>query len=176
MPESAKAAAAYANYEALGETRSLPKLLAWYQEQAEKQLKATEGDKPAIYIPHLSVLKEWSSKYSWQERTHQFDEAQREEKRRKRVAELDRMDEEHAVMGRTASIRAADLLRQRMEKNDIGAYALVQLLKVGTDLERLARGGATERSEVTGPNGEPLAGVQVVFYLPKLEHEEGYNG
>lgn len=154
--ETPKAAQAFQEY-CLLEDRSLAKLAQKY------------GRKPS----YIRQLQRWSSDYQWQDRVKQYDAEQVEERKRKREAELAKMDLEHALMGRTAAIKAADLLRRRMDDNDIGAYALVQLLKIGTDLERLARGGATERQELTGKDGEPLQGAQVVFYLPKLAQEEG---
>ena len=45
-----------------------------------------------------------------------------------------------------------------------------------TDLERLARGAPTERQELTGKDGEPVASFRAVFVLPALDNEEEEQG
>jgi hypothetical protein len=141
--ESPKAAAAFTEYCLLGPSRSLAKLA-----------KVSERfGMPAVSVRHL---EQWSSAHQWQEWAKEYDADLLAERERKYRDALIKMDAEHALIGRTAAIKAADLLRSRMDENDIGAYALVQLLKVATDLERLAREAATMRQEVTGKDGGPV--------------------
>lgn len=153
--ETAKARAAYAEYEMLGPHRSLANL-------AQRDGKKTS---------YIRQLQRWSSEYGWVERANRYDMSQVEERRRRREAEREKMEAEHALIGHAAAIRAADLLRQRMESSDIGTYALVQLLKIGTDLERLARGAATERQEITGKAGGPIV-IETQWGTSKVANQE----
>jgi hypothetical protein len=143
-PESPKAARAYAHYELLGDGRTLPNLIEWYMKQPE----ATKNNqKSKKYIPNLSTLKRWSSDYNWQQRIADYERQQLEERRKKRQAEIDKMDEEHALIGRGNLLRAVEIVRRHIDTQDTTLASAVSLLKASYVLERLARGAATERFE-----------------------------
>lgn len=156
MRETPRAAAAFDEYCLLGPGRSLRKL-------AEK-LKQTHS-KP---IATESTLMAWSTEHNWQERVKLYDKERIDEKRRKQEAEIDRMNEEHALLGRTQALRAVKQIEELIKAQKFGSQATVQLFKVSTDLERLARGGVTERSEVTGAESGL---VQAIFYMPKVDRD-----
>lgn len=166
MRETPKAKAAYEEYAALGPSRSLRKLA--------EQVRQSDGEASV----RLRTLEEWSVQHNWQARVTEYDKERVAEKRRRREAELEQMNEEHAVMARDQALRAVQQIERLITAERFGSQASVQLFKVATDLERLARGAPTERSEQTGPDGEPLnTGTQVVFYLPEVkQREEGYDG
>jgi hypothetical protein len=65
-------------------------------------------------------------------------------------------------------LRAVKQIEELIKAQKFGSQAAVQLLKVSTDLERLARGAATDRQEITGLAGAPF---QTIFYLPKVDEE-----
>lgn len=164
MRETPKALDAFNEYCLLGPTRSLRKL-------AEK-LDQTNS-KP---IASEATIMLWSTQHNWQERVKEYDNARADERRIKREAEIEKMNERHAMIGTTQQAKAIKQIEALIDAKAFGSMAAVQLLKLATDLERLARGAPTERSEQTGLDGEPLQPVQVVVYLPKVEHEEGYDG
>jgi hypothetical protein len=160
--ETAKVAGYWSIYASLGPERSLEKL-------------ARILGKSAGFV---RALEQYSSKYSWQERVRQYDtqraqeahiereqeqrkrelllqeernrrEEERERKRQEIEDARDRMDSEHALLGRTHALRAAKVIQDLIESKRMNAAAAVQLLKYATDIERLARGAETERTAVT---------------------------
>ncbi len=163
--ETSKAAQAFHEYCIL-EDRSLAKLA--------KSWLLTNG-RPAANLRQLEI---WSSAHNWVERVKMHDAEQAAIKQRKQQDAISQMNERHALIGTTQQKRAIDQIERLIKAEKFGSQAAVMLLKLATDIERLARGAPTERSELTGQDGGPLAtgGAQVIFYLPKLEHEEGYTG
>lgn len=134
MRETPKALAAFHEYCLLGPARSLRKLAESKQE----------------YSKSVSLLMRWSTDHNWQERVKVYDAERAEEKRHKQEEELERMNAEHALLGRTQALRAVKQIEKLIEAQKFGSQASVQLLKVGTDLERVARGAVTERTEQNG--------------------------
>lgn len=156
MRETPKASAAFHEYCLLGPSRSLRKL-------ADRLHQFTPKSPPGI-----DTLKMWSSEHNWQERVKEFDKEQAEERLRKQQQEIEKMNQEHALLGRTQALRAVKQIEELIKVQKFGSQAAVQLLKVATDLERLARGAATDRQEITGSGGAPF---QTIFYLPKVDEE-----
>ena len=158
LQETPKSAAAFRDYCDLGPSRSMAKL-------------AQKLGKPTGYT---RTLEEWSSKYAWVDRAKQFDAEQAEERRLKQQQEIEAMNQRHVLIGTTQQARAIKQIEELIAAKKFGSQAVVQLLKLSLDTERLARGAPTERSEVTGKDGEPItAGANVIFYLPKLDEEKG---
>lgn len=131
MRETPAAAAAFAEYCALGPDRSLRKLV----------------DKVSTNLAQLGI---WSRNHSWQERVAQYDIAQIKERERKKQADIEKMNERHAQIGITQQARAIKQIEELIAAKKFGSQASVQLLKLATDLERLARGEPTERTAVKG--------------------------
>lgn len=138
MRETPRAAAAFEEYCAFGPSRSLRKL-------ADKT-----GTK-------LAQLGEWSREHQWQERVKAYDAERIEERRRKQEAEIEKMNERHAMIGTTQQAKAIKQIEALIEAKSFGSMAAVQLLKLATDLERLARGAPTEHTALTGQDGGPVA-------------------
>ncbi len=139
-----RAEALFREYVALGPDRSLLKL-------------AVHLGKSASYKRRL---EEMSSRYNWQARVKLEDariaeehrkarEATEAEKRRVREEALNKMNEEHALLGRTQSLRAVKQIQELIDAKKLGSQATVALFKVATDLERIARGAETENVKVT---------------------------
>lgn len=124
--ETAKALAAYREYELMGPDRSLAKVRQKYGKSSAK----------------LRLLERWSSAHHWQDRVRAYDEEQAKIKQQKRQAELDAMDDLHASLGRTLLLRAIRLIERHIEEGDTTFSAAIQLLKVAANLERVARGAA----------------------------------
>ncbi len=165
MPkETPRAAAAFADYCALGPGRSLAKLAA------------RNGDTPSKIRSLKRQYEAWSSEHGWQERVKLYDRERAEERRLKLEAEIEAMNARHAGIGQKAAEQAIQQIERLMAAQEFGSYAAVQLLKISTDLERLARGAPTERQELTGKDGEPVASFRAVFVLPALDNEEEEQG
>lgn len=145
MRETPKASAAYAEYAAMGPTRSLAKLF--------EQLRQTNPKSPPI-----ETLKAWSAAHGWQERVKDHDAAIIADKEAQRLAAIERMNERHALLGTSQQKRALEQLEALADLNKLGDRALVALLKLAVDVERTARGAPTsvERHEQTGADGGPI--------------------
>ena len=150
-PESAKARAAYADYEAMGSDRSLAKLAAKY------------GKSPA----YVRQLERWSQRYQWQARLKDYERGLLDARRAKREIELEEMDERHALYARAALYKAAQFVEAHFEKEATVAHA-ISLFRVAAELERLARGAATTRIE-----GEVGVTVLPKEYINLSDDEEG---
>jgi hypothetical protein len=146
MKETSVALAAFEEYALMGSARSLRKL-------ADRlHARGREGTKETI----RRRLADWSREHGWQERVRLYDENVARENRAKRQAELEKMNTEHALLGRTQALRAVKHIQDLIEAKAFGSQASVQLFKFATDLERVARGASTEQIAVTGRDGDPL--------------------
>lgn len=143
MKETNKSLELYRQYERMGKDRSLAKL-------------ADQLGRPASYVRHLQLL---SSEHSWQDRVRSYDAAEAREiddaRRSERVrSELEkqeiisRMNQEHSLLGRTHALRAAKQIQDLIDVKKFGSQAAVNLLKIATDLERVARGAETATTRV----------------------------
>jgi hypothetical protein len=164
-----KEEAAFREYCALGPGRSLEKLFEVYQNSTKYIPNSDKRFKPSI-----STIKKWSSTYEWQKRVLKWDQDQFEARQRKREAEREKMDERHAQIGVSQQMRAIQRIEQLMKADNFNAQATVQLLDLATKLERIARGGATERKEVSGPAGGaiPIKDEAEPMDLSALSDEE----
>jgi hypothetical protein len=140
MRETPKAAAAYAEYAAMGQTRSLVKLY--------EQLRQSNGKAAAS----LRTIEAWSSEHGWQARVQAHDERLAAEKERKRLAEIEAMNERQAMIGTSHQYHAIEQIKRLIADKKFGSQAAVQLLKLAVDVERTARGAPTvvERQEHSG--------------------------
>ena len=163
MKETPKAAAAFIAYCELGQGRSLAKL-------------AKQWGKNKSYV---GQLERWSSENSWQERVKDYERELAAERRRKHDADIEEMNARHAAVGMEQQEKVLRQIGKLMSIGEFGPYASVQLLKLATDLERVARGAPTERSELTGKDGAPLietpAAAQIVIFIPD-NGRDGYAG
>src|SRR5690242_18676524 len=99
--ETARAAAAYTEYAAMGPTRNLRALA--------KHLSATWGGTEAA---KLMTLGAWSSAHGWQERVKAYDRERAEERARRREAEREAMDDRQARAARRVFSRMSKRLRE----------------------------------------------------------------
>jgi hypothetical protein len=164
-PESAKAARAYADYEAMAD-RSLAKLAVQY-------------NRPPSYVRQLA---RWSEAYNWQQRIKDYERAQLEERRKRRQKEQEDMDKRHADYGRAALYEAIKFINDHLYDEEIiinregkpekrprtTISQAVSLMRTSYELERLARGAATERIE-----GDMSITVLPKEYINLSEDEEG---
>lgn len=152
MRETPQAAAAFEQYYDL-EDRTLENLA---QQLYQKQSKPI----PTL-ATHLSRLKKWSAAHGWQERVIARGQEEAARLRKKKDKKIEAMNERHAMIGTTQQKRAIEQIQRLIDAQKFGSQASVQLLKLATDLERLALGAATERSEITGQDGTPLIPVHI---------------
>src|SRR5205807_1321561 len=146
--ETVNAAVAFEQYYDLGGKRSL-ELLA--QNIHQKQSKDTPN-----LITILGQLKKWSAKYNWQQQIIQRERAIAEEKRKKREAQIEQMNDEHILIGRTQSLRAIKYIEELIKIGKFSSQGAVTLFKYATDLQRIAAGDATEQIALTGKDGGPI--------------------
>lgn len=167
--ETSLALEAFQNYCLLGTGRSLEKLREWYKKRAEDVLRTHQK---TISVPALTTLKVWSVTHNWQTHVGQYDEEQREEKRRKHQEAVNQMNERHVQIGMSTQLKMVKLIEKLEKQDEIDARTAATLLKYGTDLERLARGAPTSREEQTGPDGGPIAVEIYKVRLPDNGRDE----
>jgi len=140
MAETAKAKNAFEEYLLMGSNRSLRSL-------------AKQMGRPASYV---TQLERWSAQFHWQEKARAYDAEQAERRRREIEEERDKVDREHLLIGRAQAIAAVRMIQDLEKKGKYGLQAAAQLLKVSTDLQRLAIGSATQQIALTGKDGGPI--------------------
>lgn len=109
----------------------------------------------------------WSDRDDWQRRVVEYDLDQAQKKKAERDAALEKMEEEHALVARQGVLLASKRIKELMDAGEFGPYSAVQLLKVASDLERIARGGATARIEEKSERTVNVNG-SVEFYPVQL--------
>ncbi len=127
MKETPKAAQAFLQYCLLGHDRSLAKLAVTW--------KLPNGKLAA----NLRQLETWSAQHSWQLRVTEYDKDRIEKQRINQEDAIRLMNERHAIIGATQQERAIEQIEDLIAAKKFGSQAAVQLLKLATDLERLAR-------------------------------------
>ncbi len=152
MRETPQAAQAFEDYYDLGDDRSLRKL-------AESNQKHSK---------HIANLMKWSVEHGWQERVKLRDRERAEAKRKKRDAEIDAMNERHIQIGTSLQLKGIKQSDKLLNKEDVNASDALRMIKLGTDLERVARGEPTERTEQTVNTTGNIA-----LYLPQKKPLEG---
>ena len=150
LQETPRAAAAFAEYCAMGPARSLAKL-------------AQVLGKPSGYTRYL---EEWSSQYKWVERAKQWDAERAAERMAKKQAAREQMEDRHAEDAQEEQRIARAHIKAAVDKDGkpIGRISLaaVQLLKNSRDDERKA---LVEEEMPKFEQGGPVIGIMV--YLPQ---------
>lgn len=156
MKESTQALAAYTTYRDMGPTRS--------QEAVAKQLAKSR-----------QLISRWSAAHHWQERiaAYECEIAAEAEERAKadRVRQLEQMRKAQEMLGvelQNIGIKAA---RRKAEKDQIGAYAAVQMVTAGAELQRRAMGEPDQKHEISGKDGGAIE-VKQTRSLAGLTDEE----
>src|SRR5215469_2051034 len=139
MRESPEAARAFEQYYDLGEDRTLL-LLAQKRLQVIQKKNQEATKRLPTEAALLTVVKRWSSDHKWQERIIARDKTEAEKARKKRDKAIEAMNERHALIATTQQARAIEQIKALIEAKAFGSVAAVQLLRLATDLERLARG------------------------------------
>lgn len=140
MKETPIAAQAFEDYYDLGDERSIRKL-------AESNQKHSK---------HIANLMKWSTEHRWQERVIERDRQKAEAKRKKREAEIDKMDDRQAAIGTTQQATAIKLIQDLIKKDEFKAGDAIRLLKLAIDVERVARGMPTDQMALSGSDGGPI--------------------
>jgi len=180
-----KAMYAFDEYCALGYDRSLRKLATIFMErriQKEEDEAIAQGTPIPRFTDddrrkmHNSLLKQftvWSSSFGWQEKVRDYDIEVFERKKKKREAEIDKMNENHATLASGMVIRAVKQIQELIEDKKLGGTAAVALFKEASNLERVARGAASEivQSE-TRITGELAGTNSLTIDLSKLTIEQ----
>ncbi len=138
MRETPQAAQAFEDYYDLGDDRSIRKL-------AESNQK---------YIKSVSKLLKWSTEHGWQERVKVRDRERAEAKRKKHDAEIEEMNKRHTQIGTSLQLKGIKRADSLLQKEEVTASEALRMIKLGADLERVARGEPTEISQVNGDKEE----------------------
>jgi hypothetical protein len=85
---------------------------------------------------------------------------------------IESMNARHIQIALAGQKKAIEQINDLIEQKKFGAVACVQLLRLSVDLERMARGAAIQRLEVSGKDGAPIALNGIVsIYLPAKDPE-----
>jgi len=172
MRETAKAAAAYEQYCALGDERSLTTLAE------QRWLEAGgPGRKESAIHTMRNQLGIWSVKYGWQERVKLYDREQAQKKRKQREKELEKLNEDQAKYAQVMSTMAMKQIQTLIQAKAFNGNAAVQLYKFAQDIERQARGGNQEHHlRISGDPDNPVGPTteiinNVLIYLPEKDQK-----
>jgi len=103
----------------------------------------------------MAQIGRWAKQHRWNMRVTAYDrhcDKVRLEKARK---EMEEMGERHARIAMLAQTRVLAAL-QTMKPEALPPQTVVSMFEVAVRVERLARGMATQSTEVTGKGGGPL--------------------
>ena len=150
MKETPKAARAFYEY-CLLEDRSLAKL-------------AQKWGKSGAYV---GQLERWSSAHHWVERVATYDKEQMEQRRKEKYEQIRLMNERHAQIGTSLQLKGLKQADDLLKMGKVDASEAIRMIKLGTDLERLARGVPTEHTEQT------VNTTGIAVYLPQKKTMEG---
>lgn len=141
--ETPYAAAAFAEYCALGPRRSLVALA----------LKLANGDE-RVAARRINYLRTLSPAFHWSERVKAYDQAHAEAERDQRERRWTRLNNEQARIGERATQLAIQYIERVLHDPDgrYGVQSLAQLLKIGSELERTAVVAAYEQDKQHGPS------------------------
>lgn len=128
MRETPRAAAAYEYYAAMGPNRSLSKLY--------KELQTDWTGK----VPTFRRIEEWSRKHGWQERVKEYDRERAAEKRAKKEAEIERINQMQLDAGDEMMPLAIQQIKDLIEIGKFGSQAAVTLLQTAAAFQRTALG------------------------------------
>lgn len=156
--ETPRAAAAFAEYCALGPARSLRKL-------------AEKWGKSGAYV---GQLERWSSVYKWVERVKQYDAERIAERVARKLAKREEMEDRHAKDAQEEQDLARKVIKQVVNaKGEITgriSLAAVQLLKNSREDERKA---LVEEEMPSLSQGAAIVGIAI--YLPQKQSLKGDN-
>ena len=132
LKESEPANAALVDYAYMGEgDRSLRKLVARYKDRKEAGA--------VVPTARLETLQDWSVKYRWSERVAVYDGEERAKRLRAAQLDLDGMHKRHIQMA--GALQAKAVLWLKDEEHALYKPAdVLAFLKIGVEMERLARG------------------------------------
>ena len=135
---------AFAAYRDLGPSRSLRKAAEVHYDGRESLPKS-----------QLRQLAKWSKPHRWVARAAEFDAWNDYHRWMNREADIRQMEQRHANIAVTLQRTALERL-ETLPASALNAQSVVQFLKEGVTIERLARGEATERTELGGTSGRPI--------------------
>lgn len=161
MPESTRHRRAFERYWRLGSERSIEKLHA---------AMSSEGSGPS-----LRTLYEWSRRYRWQDRLADLERQARAAEDEARVAAIREMQERQAKEGLLLQQKGAEWLAQ-IETEHASPEAAIRAVVEGARLERLARGEATERTEIRDDTDPKLQRLSEKELDRLIELAEGLRG
>lgn len=102
-----------------------------------------------------TLVGRWSQKHRWLSRVNAWDRHCDKVRVARQRKELEEMGERHAKIAMLAQTRVLSAL-QNMKAENLPPQTVVSMFDVAVRVERLARGMATQSTEVTGRGGGPL--------------------
>lgn len=144
--ESSRSYQCFTIYRDLGKDRSLRKAAdVFYQ----------DGERPATNS-QVNQAERWSYTFGWVSRAEAYDHHLTEKFREEQEEQRRKMLERHATVATMFQRKIIERL-QGLSVEELSPGVLARWLEVAVKVERLSRGEATERAEVSGPDGGPIS-------------------
>jgi hypothetical protein len=161
--ESSQAFHAFSHYRDLVSERSQDKAYREHLRQCRGLQKGVKGVS--------GRWQRWNHDYGWVSRVAAYDADLDRQQRQRREKELLEARDRHANLARLVQNKFLERMRT-LTPEEIPVMALTQMLRVSTDVELRALGGAVEsvKAEVTGKDGGPieLAAVTLAQRLQRI--------
>lgn len=135
---------AFCVYRDLGVRRSLVEASRKYYDLGDEPIAGTS--------PKLRQMKSWSATHNWVARANAYDLYLDEQARYEQLEAVKEMRRRHAAVASMALAKAAERLRVASSES-LSISDASRLLDLAVKIERLARGEASERHELSGVNG-----------------------
>jgi hypothetical protein len=126
----------------------------------------------SLQASYLKQVGNWSTDLGWQEKVQRFDSEEFEKRRKKCEAEIERMNDTHATLASNMLLMAVKQIRELIEQEKFGASAAVALFEKASNLERLARGAASEMVQNTTVQSGSLDINLITIDVSKLSFEQ----
>jgi hypothetical protein len=122
--------------------------------------------------PSLRTLYDWSSRYGWQAKIARLEHEARVAEDEARIAAIREMQDRQARAGLFLQQKGMEWL-VAMDLDVASPEAAIRAIVEGAKLERLVRGEATERQEVTGELNTRLGILSDEELAGLIEHVTG---
>lgn len=156
--ETARVFQAFVQFRELGPRRSL--------RDAAQRFYHPDDENASASASQVNRLQQWSAKYQWVRRANEYDVFLSEQQTEARLKAIEQMNDRQALFGTRLQYMAFEKL-QAANLADLPTAEALRWLVEGARIERLARGEATRRDEISG-NGGGAISVSVDQVMAKL--------
>ncbi len=156
--ESPRVFQAFVVFRELGARRTL--------REAARKFYSPDDENAEVSPAQLKRFQRWSAEHQWVRRANEYDVYLAQEQTEARLKAIEQMNERQALFGTRLQYLAFERL-QATDLKDLPTTEALRWLVEGSRIERLARGEATRRDEISGNGGGAIT-VSVDQVMAKL--------